>query len=458
VDPVARDAFWRRLIELSRNEGTTIFVSTHFMNEAERCDLISLMPAGTVPAVGAPSDLTRARSAADETMDEIPVGAQPGQAAGGAFSTRRMWAYASREAKELLRDPIRLAFALIGPLILMITFGYGISFDVEKLPYAVLDQDRTLESRQFLENFSSSRYFTERPPITGPAATEVRLKSGEVKFAIEVPRGFGKDLLRGRTPQVAVWLDGAMPFRAETTRGYIECVTQQYLADMSRRHFGKVISTSPVQVETRFRYNQAFKSAFAITPGVIMLLCILIPAMMTAVGIVREKEIGSITNFYATPVTKVEFLLGKQLPYIAIAFASFLSLVVIVQLVFAVPIKGSVLALAAGALIYVWSATGFGMLVSSFVNSQIAAIFATVIVTVVLTINFSGFMTPVSALSGGARMMGLFSPPPYFQQISVGTFTKALGFAELWINHLVLAGFALAFFAIAAALLRKQEA
>ncbi|MCF8466387.1 MAG: ribosome-associated ATPase/putative transporter RbbA [Sneathiella sp.] len=477
VDPIARDEFWQLLIELSRNDGVTIFISTHFMNEAERCDRISLMHAGKVLAVGAPEELIRSRNA--RTLDEAfisyleeAIGPEEEAKAAdvpleledmvlknhhGIFSLRRMLAYARRETKELLRDPIRLAFVLLGPIILMITFGYGISFDVEDLSYATFDQDQSFESRQFLENFSGSRYFDEQKPITTAAETERRLRSGELKFVVEIPSGFGKDLKIGRRPEVGVWLDGAMPFRAETTRGYIQGVTQQYMQDMARQNDGTAARLSPVDIETRFLYNQAFKSTYAITPGIIMLLCVLIPAMMTAVGIVREKELGSIINFYATPVTRAEFLLGKQLPYIVVAYISFLTLSLVVIWVFGVPLKGSVLAIAAGALIYVVSTTGLGLLVSAFVKSQIAAIFAAAIVTMVLTMNFSGFLTPVSTLSGGAKFMGRFFPAPYFQQISVGSFTKSLGFADLWPNHLALIGFAVAFFAISAFLLRKQE-
>ena len=479
VDPIARDTFWRFLAELSRDDGVTIFISTHFMDEAGRCDRISLMHAGRVLAVGAPDELAAARNA--PTLEdafiayleeeiaapepERPAEAPPAAPAPHhadiehhAFAFARAWAYARRETVEILRDPIRLTFALLGPILLMITFGYGISFDVEELPYAVLDRDQTLESRQFLENISSSRYFATRPPVTTVASMEDRLKSGELKFAIEIPSGFGKSLLNGTRPEIGVWLDGAMPFRAETTRGYLEGVALTYISDLSRRRSGAGAQVLPADIETRFRYNQAFKSTHAIAPGVIMLLCILIPAMMTALGIVREKEMGSITNFFATPVTRLEFLLGKQLPYMAIAYCSFASLIAMVLILFAVPMKGSWTALLLGGAIYVWATTGFGLLISAFVKSQIAAIFATAILVIVPTMNFSGFMTPVSTLGGGAKLTGLFFPAQYFQQISVGTFTKGLAFSDLWINHVVLAGFAVTFYLAAALLLKKQEA
>jgi len=368
-----------------------------------------------------------------------------------------MLAYTVRETKELIRDPIRLAFAFFGPVILMITFGYGISFDVEDLTFAVLDQDRSIESRAYLENFRGSRYFKEQEPIFDPGSLEQRLKSGELKFAIEIPSGFGRDLLAGRKPEIGIWIDGAMPFRAETTRGYISGVTQKFLKDMSLREYGEVAQLAPFNLETRFRYNQSFKSSYAITPGAIMFLCIMIPAMLTAVGVVREKEMGTITNFYATPVNKPEFLLGKQLPYVVLAYINFVTLLGLVLFLFGVPLKGSLLALASGALVYVFATTGFGILVSSFVKSQIAAIFATAIVCVVLTMNFSGFLTPVSTLGGGGQLMGRFFPAPYFQQISVGSITKALGFRELWSNHVILFLFVVAFFSLAALFLRKQE-
>ena len=480
VDPIARDDFWRLLIALSREEGVTIFISTHFMNEAERCDRISLMHAGKVLAVGAPEELKERRGAAslddafvdylkeasglasEEAEDGVSgladaaaVGSPPAHT--GGFRLRAMLAYARRETKELIRDPIRLAFALLGPILLMITFGYGISFDVEDMPYAVFDQDQSAESRQFLENFSGSRYFSEQAAVTTPAAADQMLKSGKARVIIEIPPGFGRDLLTGRQPEISVELDGAMTFRAETSRGYVEGVVQQYVAELARRTYGLELQSGVVDSDIRFLYNQAFKSTHAITPGVIMLLCGLIPAMLTAVAIVREKELGSITNFYATPVSRSEFLLGKQLPYVVISFVSFITLTLVVIGVFGVPLKGSLVALTLGAIVYVWTTTGLGMLVSAFVRSQIAAVFAAAIVTMLLTMNFSGFLTPVSSLGGGAKFMSQFFPAPYFQQISVGSFTKSLGLSELWTDIVILMLFGFAFLLLSVLLLKKQE-
>ncbi len=250
VDPAARDMFWRLLVDLSRRDGVTIFISTHFMNEAERCDRVSLMHAGRVLAVDTPQALRQARGVDD--LEEAFVGylqdaTEPDGPAEAKFakaeadapiarpqgalapSIARIWAFARREMVEVLRDRVRLAFALLGPLLLLITFGYGITFDVENLPFAVFDQDQSLESRRLVENFEGSRYFEQRAPILGEGEIIHRLRAGDVRLVIAIPPDFGRDMLRGHKPDVAVYLDGAMPFRAETARGYVQGIALSYV-------------------------------------------------------------------------------------------------------------------------------------------------------------------------------------------------------------------------------------
>jgi ABC-type multidrug transport system ATPase subunit/ABC-type multidrug transport system permease subunit len=477
VDPVARDRFWELLVDLSRNRGVTIFISTHFMNEAERCDRISLMHAGRVLAEGAPADIVHDAHATNleeafvshlRTAAEFNVGQADGPElllAGQApkpharaipFSLPRLWAYARRETMEIRRDPIRLAFALLGPILLMIVFGYGITFDVENLAYATLDYDRSPESRAYLEHFSSSRYFSEHPPLRNVAELEKRMRSGELRLAVEIPPGFGRNLRRGRSPEVAVWLDGAFPFRAETSRGYVEGVHQTFLREAAR-HGGQPAPLA-ANVEARFRYNQDFRSVFAMVPGIVMLLLIFIPGIMSALGVVREKELGSITNLYVTPVTGLEFLLGKQLPYVAVALINFATFLALALFLFEVPVKGSLAALAAGAVLYVVGTTGFGLFVSSFVRTQIAAIFAAAILTTVPAIEFSGFLMPVSSMSQDAQLVGRAFPSVYFQHVSVGTFTKALPFAAVAGDLFAIGVFIVVILALARLALKTQEA
>ncbi|WP_372617191.1 ribosome-associated ATPase/putative transporter RbbA [Falsiroseomonas sp.] len=477
VDPLARDAFWELLVDLSRRQGVTIFISTHFMNEAARCDRISLMHAGRVLASGTPEALKEARGA--ETLEEAFIGhlreADQGSAAeqvpdaaalpaagaatpppGGSAraALRRFYAYSWREALELRRDPIRLAVALIGTALLMLVFGFGISTDVNRLTFAALDRDRTTESRAYLRDFSGSAYFQERPPIADEAEMWRRLRSGEIAVAIEIPSGFGRDLRAGRPTEVAAWLDGGLPFRAETATGYVAGLHAGFLATLDP---GSTRILSPAGIETRFRYNQDFKSIYAMVPSTIAILLMLIPSILMALGVVREKELGSITNFYVTPVTRLEFLLGKQLPYVVLSMGNFALMLVMAVTVFGVPLKGSLAGLTLGALLYVTAATGIGLVMSAFTRTQIAALFGTAIATMMPATQFSGMLQPVASLEGAGRVIGELFPTGHFMKISVGAFTKGLGFADLVPFLLPLAAFIPVLTVAGVLLLRKQE-
>ncbi|TRC88866.1 ATP-binding cassette domain-containing protein [Mesorhizobium sp. WSM4310] len=478
VDPLARDGFWELLVDLSRRHGVTIFVSTHFMNEAARCDRLALMQAGRVLATGTPAELVTATSAANledafvayleagerETPRPSPARHAVGPAVGPVratprrgFSLGRLLAYSLREALEVWRDPVRLGFALLGTAFLMIVFGLGINTDVNQLSFAALDRDNTPESRTYLQEFRGSPYFTEKSVLADYSDLENRLRSGIVTVAIEVPPGFGRDVRRGTSAEIGAWVDGAMPFRAETARAYVSGVHQQYLTDLARLQPNGPSAAAPASIETRFRYNQDFDSIYAMVPGTIAMLLAFIPAILMAVGVVREKELGSITNLYVTPVRRLEFLLGKQLPYVVVAFVSFLSLLAMAIFLFGVPLKGSLLALLVGAVLYVTAMTGYGLVISTFTNTQIAAIFATGIMTSLPAVQFSGMLTPVSSLAGFPAFMAHTFPAMYFLRISVGTFTKALGFQELAGNLLALAVFIPLLTLISLAFLRRQE-
>ncbi|AHY44951.1 ABC transporter ATP-binding protein/permease [Stutzerimonas decontaminans] len=455
VDPVARDGFWELLVQLSREDGVTIFISTHFMNEALRCDRISLMHAGRVLDSDTPQALMAKRGlptleetfiayleeaaaahAAEQPAAPPAATRNPIQPAGNngrqaRFSLRRLLSYTRREAMELRRDPIRATLAMLGSVLLMFIMGYGVSFDVENLTYAVLDRDQTTTSQHYLLNMAGSRYFIEKAPLANHAELDQRMRSNDISLAVEIPPNFGRDLKRGAVPQVAFWIDGAMPMRADTIKGYVQGIHLTYLQQLAREA-GVDGQVSPADVAIRYRYNPDVQSLPAMAPAMIPLLLMMIPAMLTALGVVREKELGSITNFYVTPTTRLEFLLGKQLPYIALGMFNFATLALLAVFVFGIPIKGSLFTLCLGALLYVTCATGLGLLMSSILNSQIAAIFGTTIVTLLPAIQFSGLIHPVSAMEGAGAFIGKLYPTSHFLIISRGVFSKALGLAELY--------------------------
>lgn len=449
VDPVARDMFWQLMVDLSRQDKVTIFISTHFMNEAERCDRMSLMHAGKVLASGTPQELVERRGAASleeafiswlqeaagptpETSVPVDTKHEEAKPPRQGFSLRRLFSYSRREALELRRDPVRSTLALLGTVILMLIMGYGISMDVENLRFAVLDRDQTVSSQAWSLNLAGSRYFIEQPPLTSYDDLDRRMRSGEVAVAIEIPPNFGRDIARGTPVEIGVWVDGAMPSRAETVKGYVQAMHQSWLQDVASRQPMPVGQSGLMTIETRYRYNPDVKSLPAIVPAVIPLLLMMIPSMLSALSVVREKELGSIINLYVTPTTRSEFLLGKQLPYIALGMLNFLLLCALSVFVFGVPHKGSFLTLSLAALLYVTIATGMGLLISTFMKSQIAAIFGTSIITLIPATQFSGMIDPVASLEGPGRWIGEIYPTSHFLTIARGTFSKALDLTDLW--------------------------
>ncbi len=605
VDPAARDMFWRHLLKLSREDKITIFVSTHFMNEAARCDRISFMHKGRVLAVGTPAELAARQNAPDleEAFVQYLIEAEGGEgeerssrqeaahseseqrefrqntdgvrepsshtlpaetptvgcvaqathAEGGTderhseFSddlqgkdtgsseTRNgvreqgshtlpaetpavgcvaqathaevasddrhselsddlqgkdigssenqngvreqsshtlrdnpntqtfkyrfsmIWTFARREAKELLRDKIRLFFAVFGPLIIMASVSWGISFDVRNLKFAVYDRDQTAASRELVEYFDGSRYFLQQPPIQSEAEIDTVLKSSGAILVIDIPSGFGRDLARGLKPEVGFYVDGSMPFNATNIRGYIGSLITAYTKDRIAESGLPVSLKAPAGIEPRFMYNQDFDSINAIAPGVMMLVLMMIPAMMSAVGVVREREIGSIANFYASPAAVAQYLIGKQLPYIAVGMVNFAAMMLMIIYLFGVPLKGSFTGLAIGTLLMVSASTALGLLISCFVRSQLAAIFATAIITMIPAQTYSGFLYPLSTMEGGALIIGKTFPSSWYYTVSVGSFTKGLHTADLLHEYAAIAAFAATSLILACLLLKKQE-
>lgn len=504
VDPIARDEFWRLLITLSRRDQVTIFISTHFMNEAERCDRMSMMHAGRVlesdrpaelvrkkgvrtleeafisylleadgamaapdahpaskPAIGADDSSAPRRSKGSASDAGTPAAASGADAPGAAaripsFSLARLLSITKRESIELRRDPVRGTLALLGSLVLMFVIGFGISMDVESLRFAVLDLDQSTISRDYTLNVSGSRYFVEHPPITSDADMDRRMRSGEISLAIEIPPGFGRDLLHGRTVEVGAWIDGAMPQRAETVKGYVQGLHQQWLMQQARERLGTPVSL-PANLETRFRYNPDVRSLPAMVPVVIPLLLMMLPAMLTALAVVREKEMGSIINLYVTPITRSEFLLGKQIPYIGLALLNLTAMCLLSVTIFGVPIKGSVSTLALTGILYCIASTGLGLLASAMTRSQIAAMFFTMIATLIPAVQFSGLLDPVSSMEGLGKIIGNTYPAAYMFTISRGVFNKALEFRDLWSSIWPMMLSIPVILGAAIALLRKQD-
>ena len=264
---------------------------------------------------------------------------------------------------------------------------------------------------------------------------------------------------------IGLWIDGSMPTRGETIRGYMQQMHLLWLQDKVRHRLGlreqlgvgQRQLLTPATIELRYRYNPDVKSLPAMVPAVIPILLLLIPAMLATLSVVREKDLGSIINFYVTPTTRLEFLLGKQLPYVVMGMLNYLMMTALAVTIMRVPLKGDFWAAAAGALLYVGCTTGIGLLVSTLTRTQVAALFGTTVITLIPATYFCGLIDPVSSLEGFGRLIGEIYPATYYMTISRGTFNKALGFAGLHAIYLPLLITIPLLIGLSAAFLQKQE-
>lgn len=353
----------------------------------------------------------------------------------------RIKALAYKEWREILRDRLFLSLAFIVPVSMMLIFGYGIKLDVENIPFAVLDQDRTAMSRDYLHLFMDSRYFDYKGHVQSERELEPLLADSKIRFAIIVPPKFQENLKADRPVAVQSLIDGTFPFRTSTSKGYVIAINNAFngklLAGFISRKMGvppgqAAALVEPVKVQLRYLYNQEIKSIWSIAPCMMMFILLMTPPFLTALGVVREKENGSIYNIYSSTVTRAEFLIGKLLPYLGISIINVIILWLMAVLVFAAPFKGDPLFFFLASVIYVSCTTGIGLLVSLFARTQVAAMMITVIVTIVPAVLYSGLLVPIASMDAASQFEAHLFPAMYYTDIALGSFLKGIGVGQLW--------------------------
>ena len=380
------------------------------------------------------------------------------------MNRHRILAVASKEWREILRDRLFFALAFIVPAFLMLLFGYGLSLDVDHLPLGVVDYDRSAQSRAYVERFSASHYFRFYGQLDNERQAGELLSTNQLRAVIIIPPQFGRQLLSGQPAQVQTLLDGTFPSRALIAKGYITAINAAASLDNLASQAGQLGVTpeearralQPVRLDTRYLYNQSISSIWGLAPKLIMFILIASPPFLTALGVVREKERGSIFNLYASNTSRGEFLLGKLAPYVAISTLNILILWAMAVWLYHVPFKGSFGFFMLASVVYVLCTTGIGLLVSVLVRTQMAAMIVTLIVTLVPAILYSGFIIPIPSLKPLAQGIAHLMPAVYYTRIAVGCFLKGVGLAALWPELLILAAYAGALFTAGYLLFTKR--
>ena len=381
------------------------------------------------------------------------------------MNLRRIAAVASKEWRETVRDRMFFLLAFLLPILWMLVFGYGLVLDVENIPFAMVDRDHSALSRDYLYRFSESRYFSFQGDLANEKDADALLQNGKIRAAIIVPEKFEERLLAGQSVGIQTLIDGTFPLRTDITKGYVIAInsafSEEQLVDFFSRRNGisrsqAEVRIRPIKLEVRYLYNEEVRSTWSMVPALVMFILMLSSPMLTALGIVREKETGSIYNIYSSTVTRIEFLVGKLLPYILISWVNALVLWVMGTVWFGVPFKGNLLFFLAASLVFVMSSTGIGLLVSLLVRTQIAALLITMIVGILPTILYSGLMVPVSSLNAGSQFQAHLFPGMYYTNIVRGAYLKGVGPEVLWGDVLALAVYAAVLWTVGYRLFTKR--
>jgi ABC-2 type transport system permease protein len=353
----------------------------------------------------------------------------------------RVYAVAQREWREILRDRIYFLLAFLLPVMLMLVFGYGMSQDIENIAFAVVDEDHTPTSRDYAHHFIESRYFSFKGYLPNANAADRLLAERKLRVVVVIGPRFEQELLAGRAGRVQTLIDGTFTTSTRTIQAYVEAINQAASAEMRTgylaRRLGLPIERAagllrPVTLEVRYLYNQEVRSIWSVAPGLIMMILMLVPPLLMALSVVREKETGAIYNVCTSTITRAEFLTGKLLPSISISCMNAGILWLLATWYFRTPFKGSIAFFAVATLLYILCTTSLGLLISLLVRTQQAAMIISLVMSIIVSIQFSGLITPVSSLSGGNYAIAHAFPAMYYNAVVKGAFLKAVGLEVLW--------------------------
>jgi len=381
------------------------------------------------------------------------------------MNKQRISAVFYKEWREIFRDRLFFSLAFIVPSALMLVFGFGINLDVEKLPFAVLDYDHSTMSRDYSYRFIGSRYFDFKGQVKDQQELDYLLSDSKVRMVLIIPEHFQKKLQQGQPTTAQILIDGTFPFRAATVKGYVIAITAAVNAELLTEFVSKTQGLSferaadlvrPVHLQLRYLYNQPVKSRWSVTAALMMLILILSPPFLTALGVVREKETGSIYNIYASTITKGEFLIGKLTPYVIISSINIIILWLLVIGLFGTPFKGNPWLFYLASVIYVICTTGIGLLISLMVQTQVAAMIMTAIITYMPSILYSGLIIPISSMDSSAWGFAHLFPTMYYTDISLGSFLKGISIDVLWKDVVILILYAAILWIAAYFLLNKR--
>lgn len=362
------------------------------------------------------------------------------------MNPRRLWAVARKEALHIRRDPRSLILAVGIPMLMLLMFGYALTLDVDRVPFVVWDQGRSVESREFTAHFTATRYFDFRGAVSNYAEVERSIDTREAMLALVLPPDFGQQIAAGRNAGVQAIVDGSDSNTAGIVLGYTTAITtafnQQVALEQIRRATG-VPPPAALDLRPRVWFNPDLESRNFIVPGIMAVIMGLIAALLTSLTIAREWERGTMEQLISTPVKPAELILGKLLPYSAIGLANLVISVVMAVFLFHVPLRGSVVLLFSVGMVFVVGTLAQGVLISTIARQQLLASQMAMISTFLPAFLLSGFAFAIANMPLPVQGITYIVPARYFVSLVKGIFLRGVGWEILWTDAVFLAAFAL---------------
>jgi ABC-2 type transport system permease protein len=365
-----------------------------------------------------------------------------------------------KEMREIRRDPITIATMIVLPLLLLYLFGSALSLDVKDARLAVYDLDGSTESRALIDAFSRSGYFRRAHDIRSEHEIAEVLDRGQARMVLIIPPGFAAKLARGETADVQTLADGSFASTAMVVIGYAEAIVQEYSLERLTRRLAAKGAHPPamIRVDSRVWFNASLESKNYIVPGLLGAILMAFPPLFTALAVVREKESGTVQQIFVSPIRPWQFIAGKMLPYAAIAFLEMIMILVAGVWWFDVPFYGSYALLLAASVVYVFCTVGLGLLISSVTRSQLVAMLLSLLVTLMPSFLFSGFLFPIFTMPEMMQLYTYLFPARHFIEIVRGIALKDVGLTVLWPQFAALLLYTAAVFILTTQLFRKKVA
>ncbi|OGA43507.1 MAG: ABC transporter permease [Betaproteobacteria bacterium RIFCSPLOWO2_12_FULL_62_13] len=373
--------------------------------------------------------------------------------------TSAIWTVVRKEAREIRRDPITVWVAVALPLVMLYLFGSALSLDVKEARFAVYDLDKSSASRALIDAFPHSGYFRRVRDIRDEKEISELLDRGKARLVLVIPEDFSAKLARGETANVQTLIDGSFSATAMVVAGYASAIVHNYALERvggTTTRGQPAAGPVPVTVETRVWFNAPLKSVNYIVPGLFGVILMAFPPLLTALAVVREKESGSVQQIFVSPIKPYQFIAGKMIPYAVIAFLEMVIILAAGIGWFEIPFRGSLLLFVSATAVYVLCTVGLGLLISAVTRSQLVAMLLALVVTLMPSFLFSGFLFPVFTMPEMMQMYTYLFPARYFVEISRGIAMKGIGFELLWPQFLLLVLYTAMVFAATTLSFRKK--